>query len=1105
MDESRFFVRVRDHACSAWGVGKIIDVSDKTATVSWFDSPLTDPVDERIALEHLVTITLEQHTRVYWLDRHADRWRVGRILDADDTTAMVRFPNRKDLSLRLAELKVRWDKPLKDPSAFLAEQISESPFFSQARTQFIRSLIEQRGASFGMSGLISSIIDIEPHQYEVVKRVLQDPVQRYLLADEVGLGKTIEAGILIRQYVLDSPETHQILVITPPALLVQWRQELCRRFLLGDLLDDSLEVLPTTTDPQILIEALDYAGMVVIDEAHHLSQEPSLYNALREAIIAVPRLLLLSATPVLHNERGFLEMLHLLDPHVHRLEDEEAFRQRIVNRQALAESIAGLVPENLFQIEDYIDDLIERFPHDLLLHKHAESLRRIVVAFPDESDPAFSKALTTLRAHLTETYRLDRRILRNRRRDLSFLTPKRDGVEHFSYASSVVSRLIESAEAWRVAAAEALYHREQSDDAKLLAAWFWALLAAIQTDNGREVVLLARARLELLMQNRPNNSSWELEPLKQIERCALQCVSDATRLECLSALIVEQLKKGGKIIVFCSFSHIADTVAEYLQNSLQVIVDRHALPEDSEEAYENLSWVQFLSDPTHRVLICDASAEEGLNLQGGKKTIVHFDLPLSPNRIEQRLGRVDRYGAGDAIRSLALCCQDDPYAHRWLAYLSNGLRLFERSVASLQYLIEEEMQVLSRALLLDGVEALDTLIARACGTDGRIERELRRIDDQDSLDALTLPDESAPFEALAYVDGNWKNIAESVQQWMIDILQIKKEERSNAPPTRFGKRAFRFCFSYQDRGSSTLIPMKRLMYNTLPGELDTKVWGDRKKQFNTGWYSCHRRVVLSPSRPSEGIRLVRWGDSLIDEIHRFTSLDERGRATVIWRHDPNYSLCFDTTADLFLRFDFIVETDVSAALAAISSGSDESMQKALSRRGDMVLAPFYQTVWLDQEFRAVKDPDLRDLLSRPYSKAPNDHSYQDIHVHAERWSQLEAVGLATVDAWRQWIPEAHNAAKQLLRDETDLDQVCRRAVQAMQASDETRFAQLRARIHHVDSGTATATQRLLEQEKQVAEALHAAILAPRISLETVIAEFISPQPLTHAIDRIGNV
>jgi ATP-dependent helicase HepA len=88
----------------------------------------------------------------------------------------------------------------------LARQINETPMFAEARSGFVRAIIGQRAACQGMSALYSSVIELDSHQVEVVRRVLQDPAQRYLLADEVGLGKTIEAGILIRQYVHDDPD-----------------------------------------------------------------------------------------------------------------------------------------------------------------------------------------------------------------------------------------------------------------------------------------------------------------------------------------------------------------------------------------------------------------------------------------------------------------------------------------------------------------------------------------------------------------------------------------------------------------------------------------------------------------------------------------------------------------------------------------------------------------------------------------------------------------------------------------------------------------------------------------------------------------------------------
>ncbi|MEQ8994529.1 MAG: protein DpdE [Pseudomonadales bacterium] len=1085
------FVRAKDHPCSARGVGKVIDAGTREASVSWFDSPLTEPVVERIAVDNLVPVTLERQTRVYWLDREADTWRVGRVLDADDLRAEVRFANRQDLFLPVADLEVRWDHSIGEPSAFLAAQINESPQFAQARTRFAQSLIAQRGACSGMSGLISSVIDLEQHQYEVVKRVLQDPVQRYLLADEVGLGKTIEAGVLIRQYALDDPDHHQIRVIVPPALVVQWRRELRKRFLLGDLLDESLHVIPANAGPEQLVDALRGAGMVVIDEAHYLSRDRDLYDRLREWIIAAPRLLLLSATPVVHNERGFLEMLHLLDPGVYRLDRAAEFKQRIEHRQALAESVAGLIPENLLQIEDFIDDLTQRFPDDSLLSQHADSLRNIVLGFPDESDPEFIEATTKLRAHLTETYRLDRRILRNRRRDLPFLTPDRAGVESVDYSSPEVSRLIQAVEAWRSRAAGEVYANEDSQYAHSLAQWFALLLETVLVDPP-QVAALVRDRLQDLP-NAPTGVHWEHELLVELEGVAKQQWADRERLTALITLIDRHLQDGKKVVVFSTNARVADVVSETLQRTLSEPVDRHVRNNDPENDYIEQDWEYFLSAATPRVLVCDAEAEEGLNLQGGAKVIVHFDLPLAPNRVEQRLGRADRYGSGDAVRSFALCCTDDPYARAWLTYLDQGLRLFDRSVASLQYLIDEEMQSLAQALLIEGVDALQALSDRTGGKDGTAERELRRIDDQDALDALTLPDEEAQFDSLTDVDSNWRDIAESVTQWMIDILQIEEETAATARPASFGFGAFRFCFSYQDRGSGTLIPLKRIL-SALMQLLDVDARGAHSKLLKTGWYTCRRDTAIGASAPADGIRLVRWGETLVERIQQITDLDDRGRAAAMWRQHRNYHLRSDGPADLFLRFDFIVEVDIAKALREIGDHVD-SVRKAISRRGDMAFAPFYKTIWVDEELSVVTNPDVLEVLEAHYQRAPNDGSHQDWNINSDRWPSVNGLDMPVVKAWRQWIPEARDMAEQLLRKETALEQLCREAIERFRESDEGRFAQLRVRIQHADPETAREITALLAREERIAKSLYTAIREPRITLGTVLAVFVSPYAL----------
>jgi ATP-dependent helicase HepA len=96
-----------------------------------------------------------------------------------------------------AELYVRWQRPLEDPVGFAAGGLLESPLLADRRRPFLQYLLAQRSACRGMGALLSSSIQLHEHQIEIARRVLDDPVQRYLLADEVGLGKTIEAGLVM--------------------------------------------------------------------------------------------------------------------------------------------------------------------------------------------------------------------------------------------------------------------------------------------------------------------------------------------------------------------------------------------------------------------------------------------------------------------------------------------------------------------------------------------------------------------------------------------------------------------------------------------------------------------------------------------------------------------------------------------------------------------------------------------------------------------------------------------------------------------------------------------------------------------------------------------
>ena len=197
-------------------------------------------------------------------------------------------------------------------------------------------------------------------------------------------------------------------------------------------------------------------------------------------------------------------------------------------------------------------------------------------------------------------------------------------------------------------------------------------------------------------------------------------------------------------------------------------------------------------------------------------------------------------------------CRDDPLATAWIDYLNNGLRLFDRSVASLQYLIDETTRSLATLLFSDGAEALANLTARSAGEQGLIEREVRAIDQQDALDSPT-----DLLDSLSDVDGDWRSIAADTAIWIEKTLQFARTEERLEGHSDSGEAApFRYRYSTSNR--HTLIPL-----TTFLAHCGSSVNLFSSPQFGrtirTIPYSFRRRTVLTRRARSAGIG--DWGQS----------------------------------------------------------------------------------------------------------------------------------------------------------------------------------------------------------------------------------------------------
>ena len=281
------------------GIGKLEEDHGDTWSVTVFRSIIRSEILQFPAAA-LRRAYLSPQTRVYVRDE--ERFRVGRVTDflLNENGLVdyeVRFPNgrRADFSELLLFLRP-WSAP-DDPAEVLASGGAESQFLHDRRQVAVQPLLNLRGAAQGMTALISAGIELAAHQVAAVRRVLTDPVQRYLLADEVGLGKTIEAGLIIRQHLIDNPET-RVTVVVPAHLCMQWRHELTTKLRL-DQFGDTIDVI--AHDDLARVHCVP--DILVVDEAHHLvgvEAGPFATSAARLRVLAgeSPVLLLLSsATP----------------------------------------------------------------------------------------------------------------------------------------------------------------------------------------------------------------------------------------------------------------------------------------------------------------------------------------------------------------------------------------------------------------------------------------------------------------------------------------------------------------------------------------------------------------------------------------------------------------------------------------------------------------------------------------------------------------------------------------------------------------------------------------------------------------------------------------
>ncbi len=1061
---------------NALGIGKVADVDDEWVTVEYFDSPTSDERPSRTLPAAVVEpAELHQETRVYFQHPATRDWFVGRALIKSGDEYRVQFPNRKVGELPESALYVRWERPIEDPTGHLAQRVNETPYFHAGRAPFRASLVDQRAACAGMTGLFSSVIELEEHQIEVVRRVLEDPIQRYLLADEVGLGKTIEAGAIMRQYALDRRRDFQILVAVPRHLCEQWEEELATRFLFDQELGERVHVVPHDATDEIMAAGME-AGMVVIDEAHQIArfahdeapEKRGIYEALQAVTQVTDKLLLLSATPVLHNEAGYLAMLHLLDPALYDLDDVEGFRKTIAERQKVADLFYQLADDtDDDKLATSLDELVQFFPEDAHLEELVDELRDQLGGDADER----TAKIESIRTHISETYRLHRRILRTRHSEqTSWLLPGRTALDSVEYDSPHRDKLESLLEEWRQNAIDEVDDVDSDKGAEALQ-WYRRLLEAC-CGLPMSLDMVLDERLQTLNdEDGQELFDGESKVLKTLADVVDEAAQASHRLEALVSWLSSS-EADQKTVIFAGERDVADHVYRRLDEELESTVVRHEVVRHHVDA----RWKTFLSDPACGVLVCDRRAEEGLNLQGSQARIVHLELPLSPNRIEQRIGRLDRYGTGQPVESHVFVAPESEVMNRLVTLYDAGFGVFERSISPLAYLVEEKLSQLWQDVFEKGLGAVETLSEDLGGEDGEVARELERVRAQDELDALEASQKSDDefYDRLWDVDFDADRLEEVAHDWIRNRLQFHRVDTDYDH-----ERIMRYEYRTERTAKHpTLLPIRELL-GRFAVAVDPRVNG-----FFSYPLSFHRGTACS----HDGVRVARVGEPFITAMMDYIRWDDRGTSFAMWRHTPRARL--ERDPDLYFCFDFIVEADVESAVEQLE-GYEHVTEEAVRLRADGLFPPLMKTVWVDAEGKGVdEETEAFELLSLPYDSDGVKRFGRDYNLNPERWEQIAE--LFEADEWEGLCRRVRRKAEDALAEEIDLEERSQRyAQQAVRRAQET-IDRLRTRV---GGGGADVSQsrevEQLELEEALVSALEEGIREPRIRLDAIGAIVLS--------------
>ena len=575
----------------------------------------------------------------------------------------------------------------------------------------------QRSQTIGLAG---ARIELIPHQLHIASQVGNRHAPRVLLADEVGLGKTIEAALIIHQQI-KTARAQRVLIVVPDSLVHQWLVEMLRRVNLAfaifdesrcEAMDES-EQNPFEQE-QLVLCSLDFlrdnakrheqalaAGwdLLVVDEAHHLvwsAEAPSAdYQCIEALAQTIAGVLLLTATPDQMGHESHFARLRLLDPA--RFHDYNTFLNEESQYSELAEAVTPLLGDDTLD-DEQIARIRELAPHS------ASELTNL-----DDFDQRDALLHALIDRHGT-----GRLLFRNRRAGITGF-PERHLQAHPLPLPDVYEDMLELTDDLD----EALYPERQPS---LVNSW---------TDLDPRV-------------------EWLLEFLPSV--------------------------KPEKVLLICASAVTAQQLGEAIRLRTGI---RHSVFHEGMSIVERDKAAHFFADDEEgaQILLCSEIGSEGRNFQFAHHLVL-FDLPMTPDLLEQRIGRLDRIGQTKDIQ-IHVPYLEDTAQSVLLNWYNDGLGAFTQTCPTGTGVFEQVKDQLIECLLVpQDQESRTALVTRT----HEINQSLRQQLDagRDRLLELNASGKGKVEDLLDDIIAQDANDAlADFMNWLFDAIGVNQEDKGN--------------------------------------------------------------------------------------------------------------------------------------------------------------------------------------------------------------------------------------------------------------------------------------------------------------------------------------